>query len=337
MNPKIVFLTFAMMLSSTMGFAQGSLLKKLGDKAIGAAEKKLGQKVEQSVSRKVGDVLGVSGSESATTASGYAENLLDSNSNSGIFAPDIENSTYTFTTYAGAMSARPDWATDEQMSDRKGLESYMAALADYEKAVNDMCSAYMAQQNALSEQSVQGTGSDARCDSIAVRLSEIYEKQLEGAVAQMTAGVSSLQSLMLGGKAAVDENTLAGALWKLKKQIVASWPKSQECHQVNMLEQKSQGRESRRQQNEIIDRWNKQQLQRWLATVKRFDGKENETAILVAQLDSELESMSAATKKTSSWAGAKSMAATLNGLILNYTSMPHMIFDCPLVSKVWED
>jgi len=149
MNPKIVFLTFAMMLSSTMGFAQGSLLKKLGDKAIGAAEKKLGQKVEQSVSRKVGDVLGVSGSESATTASGYAENLLDSNSNSGIFAPDIENSTYTFTTYAGAMSA--------------------------------------------------------------------------------------------------------------------------------------------------------------------------------------------ATKKTSSWASAKSMAATLNGLILNYTSMPHMIFDCPLVSKVWED
>mgnify|MGYP006916025812 CR=1 FL=1 len=37
MNPKIVFLTFAMMLSSTMGFAQGSLLKKLGDKGCRGA------------------------------------------------------------------------------------------------------------------------------------------------------------------------------------------------------------------------------------------------------------------------------------------------------------
>jgi hypothetical protein len=47
--------------------------------------------------------------------------------------------------------------------------------------------------------------------------------------------------------------------------------------------------------------------------------------------------MGAATRKTSSWASAKSMAATLNGLVINYTSMPHLLFDCPLVRHAWED
>ena len=184
---------------------------------------------------------------------------------------------------------------------------------------------------------MQGKGTDARCDTIAVRLSEIYEKQFEGALSQMTSGISSLQSVLLGGKAAVDETTLSGALWKLRKQIVAAWPRSQECHEVNVLEQKSQGKESRARQNEIIDRWNKQQLQRWLSTVKRFDEKEGAAALRVAELDAELESMGAATKKTSSWASAKSMAATLNGLIINYAAMPHLIYDCPLVRHAWED
>lgn len=351
---KFVLFVLTLSLAYATASAQGALLRKLGEKAVGAAEKKLGQKVEQTVSKKVGEALGVEEKEaqaaqaasalgvygtagSSSGSSAYAENLLDAGSGSGYFAPEIENSSYSFKTYSQAVSARPAWATDAELSDKAGLEAYLARLADYEKAVNDMCGAYMAQQNALSEQSMQGTGTDARCDTIAVRLSEIYEKQFEGALSQLTTGVSSLQSLMLGGKAAIDENTLAGALFKLKKQIAAAWPRSQECHQVNVLEQQSQSKESRSRQNEIIDAWNKQQLQRWLSTVKRFDEKNGATALRIAELDAELEAMGAATRKTSSWASAKSMAATLNGLVINYTSMPHLIFDCPLVRHVWED
>lgn len=346
---KYILLAASLFLVCGAASAQSSLLKKLGDKAAEAAEKQLGKKVEQTVSKKVGEALGVdeadvqaaaAGTYTSTASGGataYAENLLDANSGSGYFAPDVEKSSYSFKTYSQAMGARPAWATESELADKDGLESYLAKLADYEKAVNDMCSIYMAQQNALSEQSMQGSGTDARCDTISVRLAEIYEKQFEGALSQLNAGVSSLQSLFLGGKAAVDENTLAGALWKLKKQIVASWPRSQECHQVNVLEQKSQSKESRKQQNEIIDRWNKQQLQQWLATVKRFDERDSATARRIAELDAELDAMNAATKKTSSWASAKSMSATLNGLIINYTEMPHLIYDCPLVRHVWED
>ena len=60
-------------------------------------------------------------------------------------------------------------------------------------------------------------------------------------------------------------------------------------------------------------------------------------ALYIARLDAELESMGAAEKKTSSWASAKSMAATLNGLVISYASMPHLLFDCPLVRHAWED
>ena len=350
---RICLIIAAMFVVCGVASAQGALLKKLGQKAMGAAEKKLGQKVEQTVSKKVGEALGVEEKEAqaaqAASALGvytgtgnpsgstYAESLLDAGSGSGYFAPEIEKSSYSFKTYSQAMSARPAWATESEISGKEGLESYLARLADYEKAVNELCSAYMAQQNALSEQSMKGVGTDARCDTIAVRLSEIYEKQFEGALSQLTTGVSSLQSLMLGGKAAIDENTLAGALFKLKKQIAAAWPRSQECHQVNVLEQQSQSKESRSRQNEIIDSWNKQQLQRWLSTIKRFDEKNGATALRIAELDAELESMGAATRKTSSWASAKSMAATLNGLVINYTSMPHLLFDCPLVRHAWED
>lgn len=340
---KYVIIVLSLLLSCATASAQGALLKKLGQKAVDAAEKKLGQKVEQTVSKKVGDALGVdeeaaaSFNTGAVSASGYAEGLLDANSGSGYFAPDLEKSSFSFKTYSQAIGGRPAWATDAELSNKEGLEAYMARLADYEKAVNEMCSVYMARQNDLSEQSVQGSGTDARCDTIAVRLSEIYEKQFEGALSQLSSGVSSLQSLLLGGKAAIDENTLAGALYKLKKQIVSSWPRSQECHQVNVLESKSQGKESRRGQNEIIDRWNKQQLQRWFSTLRRFDEKEGTAALRVAELDAELEGMSPAVKKTSSWASAKSMAATLNGLIINYAAMPHLLYDCPLVRHAWED
>ena len=49
------------------------------------------------------------------------------------------------------------------------------------------------------------------------------------------------------------------------------------------------------------------------------------------------KAVGAAVKKTSSWASAKSMAATLNGLIISYTAMPHLLYDCPLVRHAWED
>ena len=342
------------MLACTGASAQGALLKKMGDKAKSAAEKKLGQKVEQTVGDKVGNILGVkdtpaqtapaAGSStyydgsgySSSSSSGYAENLMDTNGGV-VFVSDVTKSSHSFSTYAEALKARPDWPSDSDLTDLKSLESYLRKLEDYSLAVSAMCGTYMSQQASYSEQNANGSGYDERCNAISNELADIYSNQLQNAVSQMTVSITSVQSLILGGKSAVDDSTLGGALFKLQNQIKGAWPNSQECHMVNQLESKSSDKSSRQKQNEIIDRWNKQQLQRWLATLRRFDESNKVLTMKVVELDNELEGMSASVKKTSSWSMAKSQSAALNGLISNYANMPKMLFDCPMVRHAWLD
>lgn len=351
---KLLIAISILALASVSASAQGALLKKLGQNAIGAAEKKVEKKVEKTVGDKVGSILGVdvtapnaaeaSAQSTATNhatstgiyASNYAESLFDGSSDSGIYAPGVEKSSLSFRNYREALAARPAWPSLGDLSSRAALTDYAAAYEDYMVAVRTLCDACMARQTALSEQSM-GSGSDNRCDEISQELSDIYQKELEGAFSQLTSGISSVQSVLLGGRTAADENTLAGALSKQRDRSVRAWKASEECRKVNMLEAKSSGAESRKAQNAVIDSWNATQLSQWVAILQRFDSRDSAAALRVAELDAELNSMGSGVRSTSSWAGAKAMAATLNGLILSYAGMPVRVLDCPLVRNVWED
>jgi hypothetical protein len=100
---------------------------------------------------------------------------------------------------------------------------------------------------------------------------------------------------------------------------------------VNKLE-REQGLKGRDKQNEIIDKWNSKQLDIWVAKIARFADAEYADAQKVADLDAELEAMSAADKKTANWASAKIQAVNLANLIISTMSIPTKVFECPLVS-----
>lgn len=343
---KTLIIAAMLCLASVAASAQGALLKKLGDKAAGAVEKKVGQKVEQTVSNKLGQILGVEDTPTATTNTGkgsetvfgYAESLLDSDSGSGIYASAPEKSSFSFGSYAQALKARPDWPSTADMASVEALEKYYARLKDYELGVQTWCDAMMQKNSGIYDRALNGTATDQpRCNEIYEELNGIYIQQVEGLYNHAASSISSMQSVLLGGRAAVNENTLSGALYKQKKQITEAWPRSQECHQVNVLENKGASKQVRSEQNAIIDRWNAKQLEQWVAVLKRFDGQSAAAAKRIAELDAELDSMSEPVKQSSAWAAAKNQAITLNGVILTSATMPLQVFDCPLVRRVWED
>lgn len=226
-------------------------------------------------------------------------------------------------------------------------EEIMKALQDAgvnpatasEEQVQDVVAGYVAKKYGMSKaqakemmaNSKADEGSQNRMDQIAGELAGIYEGRALSAVNNMSNAMTSLGSALLGGKSAVDETSLSGALFTLSKRIASSWAKSDECKAVNKLE-REQGFKSREKQNEIIDKWNSKQLDIWVAKIAKFVDAEYADALKVAELDAELEAMSAADKKTANWATAKVQAVNLANLIITTMSIPARVFDCPLVS-----
>lgn len=189
----------------------------------------------------------------------------------------------------------------------------------------------------LDEQSYGYGSTDECCNAISEELSGIYNRKLEEASNEVYSNITAAPSLLLGNKSAVNTSTLGGALFSLGNQIVGSWPSSQECRKVNSIEAGNPQKAGKQEQNKIINNWNAEQLRKWVSTLRSFDDKDAATALRIAELDAELESMSDAVKKTSSWAMAKSQVITLNGIIIDFAQMPKRILDCPLVTNVWED
>ena len=226
-------------------------------------------------------------------------------------------------------------------------EEIMKALQDAgvnpatasEEQVQDVVAEYVAKKYGMSkaqakEMMANSKADEApqnRMDQIASELAGIYEGRALSAVNTMSNAMTSLGSALLGGKTAVDETSLSGALFSLSKRIASSWAKSDECKMVNKLE-REQGFKSREKQNEIIDKWNSKQLDIWVAKIARFIDAEYADAVKVAELDAELEAMSAADKKTANWATAKVQAVNLANMIVTTMSIPARVFDCPLVS-----
>jgi len=327
-----------------------SLLKNIGGKVMDKVEKKVENKAGEKVDKALGKIFGEDPQQNASQAaktndyrgyssagSNYAAELLDPNYHKDYFPAATAKSSLTFNSYKDALKARLDLPEPGSLNNEKDLEAYAAKVAEVRQATEDICIKYTQQQTALNSQSVNGPyaraqeGTQNRMDQIAGELAGIYEGRALSAVNNMSNAMTSLGSALLGGKSAVDETTLSGALFTLSKRIASTWAKSDECKAVNKLEHE-QGFKSREKQNEIIDKWNSRQLDIWVAKIAKFIDVEYADALKVAELDAELDAMSAADKKTANWATAKVQAVNLANLIITTMSIPACVFDCPLVS-----
>lgn len=207
-----------------------------------------------------------------------------------------------------------------------------------EDQVMDAVATYISKKNGVPKDQVlkqmkEGKANEKpkhRINEIQEELSAIYETQLMSGVNATANAINSLSTALLSGKATVDETSLSGALFTLRRKIIASWPKSEACKEVNKL-QAQQGSKSIARQNEIIDKWNSKQLDIWVAKISGFVESEGQTARKIAELDAELESMSDTEKKSADWADAKLSVIKLHNAFINYMDIPGMVFDCPLV------
>ena len=238
--------------------------------------------------------------------------------------------------YAGGSKSKPtvNVSAEEVMQaiKAKGLDPATASEAQMQDAVADYVAKKMGVSKAQAlEMMSKDDAPQNRMDQIATELAGIYEGRTLAALNNTSNALTSLGTALLSGKTTVDETTMTGALFNLSKRIASSWAKSDECKMVNKLE-REQGLKGRDKQNEIIDKWNSKQLDIWVAKIARFADAEYADAQKVADLDAELEAMSAADKKTANWASAKIQAVNLANLIISTMSIPAQVFDCPLVS-----
>jgi hypothetical protein len=243
--------------------------------------------------------------------------------------------------YAGGSKSKPtvNVSAEEVMQaiKAKGLDPATASEAQMQDAVADYVAKKMGVSKAQAlEMMSKSDAPQNRMDQIAAELAGIYEGRTLAALNNTSNALTSLGTALLSGRTTVDETTMTGALFNLSKRIASSWAKSDECKMVNKLE-REQGLKGRDKQNEIIDKWNSKQLDIWVAKIARFADAEYADAQKVADLDAELEAMSATDKKTANWASAKIQAVNLASLIINSMSIPTKVFECPLVSHASTD
>ena len=389
-------LTALLILAGTSVFAQGNLLKGLGEKAKNA----VGSQIGKTVTGALG--LGANGSSQQSAAPAvsmtYAQDLLDPNYNEDYFPAGELKDVPVFNSYSDAINACPGLPQPGSLKTFDDMKAYAARAAAVRQATVDMCTKYAMRQSELSAQmmnassaassqggsSIQGISAaevmkaladagvnpetateeqvkDAMADYIAKKagvtkqqalemmnnpqpaetegnrmnqieaeLSAIYEAKVMSILNASQNALTSLQAALLGGKTAPDETTLTGALQALRSKIIAAWPASAECKEVNRLE-KEQGEKGRARQNEIIDRWNSARIDEWVAKMSVFQKAESADAAKLAALDAELDAMSEADRQTSDWAAAKQKAVMLNGFIISCMEMPAKVMECPLV------
>lgn len=182
-----------------------------------------------------------------------------------------------------------------------------------------------------------------RCNKIYDQLSNISTSQLEAASAAAMASLTSIQSALLGGggSTATQTATIGGALANMAKQFGTAWEKSEECKKVNALQQNlaKKGADAAaiaKEQDAIIAAWNEKQAEKWMRKISEFLKTDLGVAKVVADLDAELDGMSAETKKDYSWTMAKRQSTSLNYIICDYVLMPAAALLYPEVKGVNE-
>ncbi|MBO4427038.1 MAG: hypothetical protein J5771_00945 [Bacteroidales bacterium] len=195
----------------------------------------------------------------------------------------------------------------------------------------------------------------SRSEQIYEELQALFEQMNEESLKKNEARLNNLQASLLGGKVSDAGMSLEDALGVLAEKIAADWQKSDECKEINSMEKALAAKtenwmkannknwndplpsfwaEGRKDQNKVVDRYNKKSLVAWIAKIKEYDEPDLVYARKLAALDSELDAMPTAEKQSPSWKQAKSKAASMNGLLLHIVVAPQTALKCPLVGYV---
>jgi antitoxin component of RelBE/YafQ-DinJ toxin-antitoxin module len=226
---KTVIFVLVLALTGGAAFAQGSLLKGIGDKAKQAAS--------QQLKKNIGNALGLGGGDStqqqsaddyvstATSSMTYAQDLLDPNGNNDFFPSEEVKASHSFNTYQDALKARLDLPKPGSLSSEKELRAYAAKVAEIKQATVDMCMKYTRQQtdlnNAVMNNPHAGGNSPVSTASI-ITPEEIMkaisdaglnpatasEAQVQDVVADHVAkkmGITKAQAVEMMSKASADE------------------------------------------------------------------------------------------------------------------------------------
>ena len=118
----------------------------------------------------------------------------------------------------------------------------------------------------------------------------------------------------------------------LRKQIVADWNKSAECKKVNSIEQSGKSKAQKvKEQSAVIDAWNKAQLEKWVASLQKWEKDNCGNIARIMELDAQLDALPDAEKKSAEYRIAKNHANALSATVLQWAMIPSEIFTCPYV------
>ena len=330
-----------------------SVLKNLGQKALNkvenSAQKKVDKKVDQTVDKAVDKALeGIFGkkqeqpqeqqptaasydNEPAYTFGGaliYQDNSIDN------YADAPEKSTLQVYSCSDLVKYRPAWPSAADLANRAAFEKYAEKVQDYSLAAAELLTANMtmkALMNLGQDNTIDKNAHSAKASAIDEELVKIMDERNDKVQARNQSMADGLRAALRGQNVS-SPGTIKGAMEGLKSQIVADWHKSAECKKVNAIEEGGKAKLVRvKEQSAVIDGWNKAQLEKWIAALKKWEDDNCAKVARVIELDAQLEALPEAEKKSAEYKIAKNHANGLNTMILQWAMIPSEIFTCPYV------
>lgn len=330
-----------------------SVLKNLGQKALNkvenSAQKKVDKKVDQTVDKAVDKALeGIFGKnkeqpqQQEPTATAYdsepaytfAGSLMYEDVNIDNFADAPEKATLPINSYADLVKYRPQWPAPADLANRAAFEKYAEKVQDYSRAAAELLTAGMTMKALMAlgdDGTVDKNVHSAKAQAISEELVKIAEERNGKAQAQNQSLADGLRAA-LRGQEVTNTSTIGGAMSGLKKQIVADWNKSAEFKKVNSLEESGKAKLIRvKDQNAIIDSWNKAQLEKWVAALQKWEKENCASVARLIELEAQLEALPEAEKKSAEYKIAKGHANGMSAMIMQWVMIPSEIFACPYV------
>lgn len=330
-----------------------NVLKNLGQKALNkvenSAQKKVDKKVDQTVDKAVDKALeGIFGKkqeqpqQQEPTATAYdsepaytfAGSLIYEDNNIDNYADAPEKSSLQINGYADLVKYRPAWPSAADLANRAAFEKYAEKVQDYSLAAAEIITADMtmkALMNLGQDNTIDQNARSAKASAIDEELAKIIEERNGKVQAQNQSLADGLRAALRGQNVS-NPGTIAGSMESLKSQIVADWHKSAECKKVNAIEESGKSKAVRvKEQSAVIDTWNKAQLEKWVAALKKWEEENCPKVARVIELEAQLEALPEAEKKSAEYRIAKNHANGLNTMLLQWAMIPSEIFTCPYV------
>ena len=200
---KKTVLIAVLILLGTCAFAQGGLLKGLGDKAKNAVGSQLGKAVSGSLG------LGGNGSQESN-ASGedyppvaltYAQDLLDPEANENYLPLEDPSDAPVYNSYLDALNARIALPASGSLNSAEALRAYGEKVARVRKATVDMCTRYALKQSDLTKQTMNGpsAGSSSGAENASnISAAEIMKAISDAGLNPATASEDQIRDVVAG-------------------------------------------------------------------------------------------------------------------------------------------